>query len=51
MYFPITIIDNFYKNFFEVEKFAKNIDYFDKTKFNMLTFDLILIILSLIDNQ
>ena len=23
MYFPITIIDNFYKNFFEIEKFAK----------------------------
>jgi len=35
MYFPITIIDNFYKNFFEIEKFAKNIEYFDKISFTM----------------
>lgn len=35
MYFPITIIDNFYKNFFEIEKFAKNLEYFDKIKFTM----------------
>ena len=35
MYFPITIIDNFYKNFNEIEKFAKNLEYFDKTKFTM----------------
>jgi len=32
MYFPITIIDDFYKNFTEIEKFAKNLEYFDKTK-------------------
>jgi hypothetical protein len=35
MYFPITIIDNFYKNFNEIEKFAKNLEYFDKTVFHM----------------
>lgn len=35
MYFPITIIDNFYKNFDEIEKFAKNLEYFDKIKFTM----------------
>jgi hypothetical protein len=35
MYFPITIIDNFYKNFLEIEKFAKNLEYFDKIKFTM----------------
>ena len=35
MYFPITIIDNFYKNFNEIEKFAKNLEYLDKTKFTM----------------
>ena len=35
MYFPITIIDNFYKNFNEIEKFAKNLEYFDKKKFTM----------------
>jgi len=35
MYFPITIIDNFYKNFFEIEKFAKNLEYFNKIKFTM----------------
>lgn len=35
MYFPITIIDNFYKNFSEIEKFAKNLEYFDKIRFTM----------------
>jgi hypothetical protein len=35
MYFPITIIDNFYKNFTEIESFVKNLEYFDKIKFSM----------------
>jgi hypothetical protein len=35
MYFPITIIDNFYKNFDEIEKFAKNVEYFNKVNFTM----------------
>jgi hypothetical protein len=35
LYFPITIIDDFYKNFNEIEKFAKNLEYFDKIKFSM----------------
>jgi hypothetical protein len=35
MYFPITIIDDFYKNFNEIEKFAKDLEYFDKVKFTM----------------
>jgi len=35
MYFPITIIDNFYKNFNEIEKIANSIEYFDKVRFTM----------------
>jgi hypothetical protein len=35
MYFPITIIDNFYDNFNEVRNYALTLEYFKKTKFTM----------------
>jgi hypothetical protein len=35
MYFPITIIDNFYENFNEIKKFALGLEYSKKIKFTM----------------
>jgi hypothetical protein len=35
MYFPITIIDNFYDNFNEVKNYALGLEYFRKEKFTM----------------
>ena len=35
MYFPITIIDNFYKNFNEIKKYALDLEYTEKVKFTM----------------
>jgi hypothetical protein len=35
MYFPITIIDNFYENFTEIKKYALDLEYFRKEKFTM----------------
>ena len=35
MYFPITIIDNFYDNFNEIKKYALDLDYVKKVKFTM----------------
>lgn len=35
MYFPITIIDNFYEDFNEIKKYAFNLEYFKKNKFTM----------------
>lgn len=35
MYFPITIIDNFYENFNEIKKYALGLEYFKKTRFTM----------------
>jgi hypothetical protein len=35
MYFPITIIDNFYENFNEIKKYAFNLEYFKKEIFTM----------------
>jgi len=35
MYFPITIIDNFYENFNEVKKYALDSEYVEKVKFTM----------------
>jgi hypothetical protein len=35
MYFPITIIDNFYENFNEVKKYSLDLEYFKKTKSTM----------------
>ena len=35
MYFPITIIDNFYENFNEIKKYALNLEYVEKVRFTM----------------
>jgi hypothetical protein len=35
MYFPITIIDNFYDNFNEIKKYALDLEYFKKVQFSM----------------
>jgi len=35
MYFPITIIDNFYENFNEIKKYALDLEYLKKIKFTM----------------
>jgi len=35
MYFPITIIDNFYDNFYEIKKYALNLEYSQKKLFTM----------------
>ena len=35
MYFPVTIIDNFYDNFNEIKKYALDLEYFKKVKFSM----------------
>lgn len=35
MYFPITIVDNFYENFNEIKKYALNLEYFKKISFTM----------------
>jgi hypothetical protein len=35
MYFPITIVDNFYEDFNEIKKYALNCEYVEKIKFTM----------------
>ena len=35
MYFPITIVDNFYENFNEIREYALNCEYVEKIKFSM----------------
>ena len=35
MYFPITIIDNFYDNFNEIKNYANGLDFYKKEKFTM----------------